>query len=64
MHRALHDLMTTAEAAELVGRNRSTVTRWVQAGRLVPAITTAGGFHLFRRADVEALADSEREGAA
>ncbi|NBW09931.1 MAG: helix-turn-helix domain-containing protein [Caulobacteraceae bacterium] len=60
----MHNLVTTAEAADIVGRNRSTVTRWVQAGRLVPAITTAGGFHLFRLDDVEALADADRKGAA
>jgi excisionase family DNA binding protein len=57
------ELLTTAQVAEIVGRDRSTITRWVQAGHLTPALTTAGGFLLFRRSDVERLA-ADRETAS
>lgn len=45
------DLITTTEAAELLGVGRSTVTRWVDDGRLTPARKLAGlrGAWLFDR---------------
>lgn len=49
------ELLSTAEAAELLQRDRSTVTRWVQSGRLTAALRTPGGVLLFRRSDIEAL---------
>jgi excisionase family DNA binding protein len=56
------DLLSTAEAAEYRGVHRSTITRWVQSGRLAVAHRTPGGFLLFRRGDIDALL--ETEGAA
>lgn len=40
-------LLSTAEAAERAGVDRSTITRWVQSGRLTAAHRTSGGFLLF-----------------
>jgi excisionase family DNA binding protein len=57
------DLVTTAEACEMLGVERSTLIRWTHAGRppkITPAerLTVGGryGAYRFRRADVEALA--------
>lgn len=54
------DEITTAEALAILKlTDRSTISRWVQIGKLTPArrlpIAHHGAF-LFRRADVEALA--------
>jgi len=46
-------LLTTSEVAELAGKHRATVTRWVSSGRLTP--TRTHPMFLFDRADVEAL---------
>ena len=46
------------EAAELLGINRSTLIRWIAAGKLTPigrASETTTGAHLFARTDVERL---------
>jgi hypothetical protein len=53
------DLLTTAEAAVILGVDRSGVIRRVKAGDLVPARTLPGrtGSHLYHRSDVEALRD-------
>jgi excisionase family DNA binding protein len=52
-----NDLISSIEAAELLGVGRSTLTRWVQSGRLTEAMKLPGdtGARLFRRTDVEAL---------
>ena len=53
------DLMPTKEACRLLGNiDRSTLTRWVAAGKITPAIKLDGtrGPMLFNRADIEALA--------
>ena len=53
------DLVTTAEALTILRKSSpSTVTRLVQAGKLVPVQKLPGlrGAFLFNRADVEALA--------
>lgn len=52
-----NDLISSIEAAELLGVGRSTLTRWVQSGRLTEAMKLPGdtGARLFRRSDVEAL---------
>lgn len=53
-----HEIVTTDEAAKLLGRHRATILRWVEAGRLVPARrlgsarTSALVFH---RREIEAL---------
>lgn len=65
---ARDDLITTAEACEILGDaeplDRSTVSRWVQLGKLKYAKRFPGrnGAFLFHRSDVEALRDRmERE---
>ena len=51
------DLISVAEVAERTKVDRRTVHRWVESGRLVPALKIPGktGAYLFRRSDVEAL---------
>jgi hypothetical protein len=55
------EFVTTAEALKILGlTDRSTISRWVQIGRLAPARRATGGpagAFLFRRTDVEALAE-------
>ena len=49
------DLITTVEAAHLRGVHRTTITRWVQRGRLTPSQTVGIGtraVYLFHPADV------------
>ena len=56
-----NDLIGTAEASRILGRSPRTVHRMVRDGGLTPAMTAPGGHHgtyLFRRADVEALANA------
>jgi excisionase family DNA binding protein len=52
------DLISTTEACEILGIDRSGITRRVQMGRLTPALRLPGkaGAYLFHRADVEQLA--------
>ena len=59
------DLIPSIEAAELLGVGRSTLTRWVQSGRLTEAKKLPGdtGTRLFHRRDLNRLAaelDAER----
>lgn len=56
----IEDLITSAEAAELLGLDRSGIIRRIQSGQLKPAKTLPGrtGSHLFSRADVLALSSS------
>lgn len=51
-------LVPSAEACELLFCDRSTLTRWVKAGRLAPALRLPGttGAYLFNRSDVVRLA--------
>lgn len=51
-------LVTTTQAAQILGKPIGTVNRWALTGRLVPAAQLPGrtGARLYRRADVEALA--------
>lgn len=50
------DLLTTSDAARLVGVSKDTIRLWERRGKL-PAERTPGGVRLFQRADVEALAN-------
>jgi len=52
------ELLSTAEAAEVAGKDRSTITRWVQSGRLTPAHRTPGGILLFTRDAILAAAEA------
>lgn len=53
------DLLTTAEAAKLLRRPVGTVNRWAKDGELREAAKLPGrtGSRLYRRSDVEALAE-------
>jgi excisionase family DNA binding protein len=46
------DLIGTVEAAEILGVERSTLSRWVKEGEIEPAMRLPGkvGAYLFRRA--------------
>jgi excisionase family DNA binding protein len=57
------DLITTAEAAKLLGCSVWTVTRAAAEGRLTPRMRV-GRSYVFARADVLALADSTPDGSA
>lgn len=59
------DLIPSVEVAEILDVGRSTLTRWVQSGRLPQArkLPGATGTRLFRRGDVDRLLaelDAER----
>jgi excisionase family DNA binding protein len=47
--------VTSSTACEWLGIDRSTLTRWVQAGHLVPVFKYPGknGAYLFERAEVD-----------
>lgn len=54
-------LIGTAEAAQILGKSHRTIHRLVKSGDLKPAMTAPGGpagVFLFRKADVEALVNS------
>jgi excisionase family DNA binding protein len=53
----LDELVTSAEAAELLAVDRSVIVRYVQSGKLVPARKLPGrtGSYLFARSDIDAL---------
>jgi excisionase family DNA binding protein len=52
------DLIGSRKACEILGIDRSTLSRWVDRGKLTPAVQLEGprGAMLFDRADVTALA--------
>ncbi len=54
-------LMTSAEVCSALGIDRSTLSRWVAAGRIEPAVKAPGkrGAFLFSKASVEAVVKSE-----
>lgn len=55
------DLIPTAEAADLLGVDRSTISRWVAFGHLTPAVRTSErGAMLFNRAEVKTFAKTDR----
>ncbi len=51
-------LLSTVEAAEIIGVERSTLSRWIASGRIRPAhkLPGATGAHLFERREVERVA--------
>lgn len=56
MHSPAANLRTSAEAAEKLGIDRSTLSRWVQSKRLIPAIKLPGlrGAFMFTDEAIEA----------
>ena len=46
------DLIGATEACERIGIDRSTLTRWVQLGKIAPAFRLPSGLMLFHPADV------------
>lgn len=57
------DIIGNAEAREMLGGiDRTTLVRWVQAGKIRPIHKLPGpnGAYLFHRADIEALRDTLR----
>jgi excisionase family DNA binding protein len=63
MHDIAHvqPLLTTAAAAERLGVTASTISRWVSAGKLTPAIKGSGlrGPMWFRASDVDDLTERQ-----
>lgn len=57
MHKS-QELIRSADAAAMLAIDRSTLSRWVKAGKLTPAVEGSGirGERFFAREDVEALA--------
>ena len=53
--------LTTADIAARLQVNRRTITKWVQAGVLTPAITTPGGRYRWRWSEVEAQLRAQRQ---
>lgn len=54
-------LIGTAEAARILDKSHRTIHRLVESGDLIPAMTAPGGpsgVFLFRKADVERMAES------
>lgn len=64
---AMHndELVGSAEVCRTLEINPSTVSRWVEAGRLTPAHKLPGrnGAYLFRRADIDTLVAERAEAA-
>lgn len=54
----MDDLIGSAEAAEILGKDQATISRWVANGTLKPATKLPGlsGAFLFHRTDIETLA--------
>jgi excisionase family DNA binding protein len=52
-----HKLIGSAEAATILGVNKSTIIRWVAAGKLQPLqkLHGANGLYVFNRDDIEEL---------
>lgn len=53
------DLLSTIEVCEVVGFDRSTLSRWIKDGTAAPAMRLPGktGAYLFTRAEAERLRD-------
>jgi hypothetical protein len=60
------ELIGSAAACDLLGIDRSTLSRWITDGRVTPVMKLSEGVtgaHVFKRADIEALR-AEREAAS
>lgn len=59
-------LISSAEAADLLGISRSTLTRRVKRGTIRPAMKVGGerGAFVFKRSVIERIAAAERERSA
>lgn len=60
------ELLATVEAAAIIGVERSTLSRWIDSGRIAVAhrLPGANGAHLFHRAEVERVAAEYASAAA
>lgn len=56
----LRDYLRVGQAAELLGVTDQTIRNWHSSGKLAGLRHPVNGYHLFRRADVEALLESAR----
>jgi len=54
------DMLTTTQAASMLGVDRATVARWVRLGQL-PAVRLPSGHIRIRRRDVEKLLAEDRD---
>ena len=56
------DMLGPADVCERLGIDRSTLTRWVKAGKIVPAMKLPGlrGAHVFTADEVERVERRER----
>ena len=65
MQKDSSDLIGSQETAALLGVHYSTLTRWVERGRIVPAMKLKGlrGAFLFERSEVERVRDADRTSA-
>jgi excisionase family DNA binding protein len=50
--------ITTRQVADRFGVNIATVRRWVNAGLVMPDVTTPGGHHRFSEENVAALVEA------
>ena len=57
------DLMTAGDAARILGLSPDMVRVLARNGRLVPAVQSVSGVRMFRRADIEKLAEVRRRKA-
>ncbi len=60
------DLLGTAEAAEIIGVERSTIAHWMAKGRIVAHLKLPGrtGAVVFERSEVERVRDEYRASLA
>ena len=55
------ELMTTGDVSKLLGLTSQYVQAMARQGKLPIAETTAGGIRLFRRSDIDQLAEQRRK---
>jgi DNA-binding transcriptional MerR regulator len=62
-HESPDDLMTAGDAARILGLSADMVRVLARNGRLVAAVRSVSGVRMFRRADIEELAEMRRQKA-